>query len=269
MLTQRLIVAIILIPVGLSLVAIGGWPFYLFITLFLGLAAWEYCGLFKVGGFAPAAWLVTGGVVLLTLARGAFGLAGMPVVLAFLTLAAMAYHLFQYERGRDLAATDLVISLAGILYLGFIGPYMLSLRMIDEGKWWFLVALPAVWFADAGAFFIGRRIGRHKMAPRLSPKKSWEGYFGGIVTGILFTALLAGLWHLNAPAVTFWRGALVGLVISVLAPLGDLGESLLKRQFQVKDSGNLLPGHGGAFDRIDSWLWAGVIGFYLIIWLWV
>jgi phosphatidate cytidylyltransferase len=268
-LAQRLIVSILLIPVGLSLVAIGGWPFTLFITLILGVATWEYCGLFKMGGFAPATWLVTGGVVLLALVRYVYGFAGTPVVLAFFTLAVMVYHLFQYEKGRDLAATDLVISMAGILYLGFIGPYMLSLRAIDVGKWWFMVAMPAVWFADAGAFFIGRRIGKHKMSPRLSPKKSWEGYFGGIVTGVLLTALLAGIWHFAAPTVTFWRGALVGLVIAVLSPLGDLGESLLKRQFGVKDSSNILPGHGGVLDRIDSWLWSAVIGFYLITWLWV
>jgi phosphatidate cytidylyltransferase len=268
MLTQRLLVSIILIPVGLSLVAIGGWPFYLFITLILGLAAWEYCGLFKVGGFAPATWLVTGGVILLALARAVYGLAGTEVVLAFCTLVAMAYHLFQYEKGRDPAATDLAISLAGILYLGFIGSYIVSLRVIDQGKWWFLVAMPAVWFADAGAFFMGRRIGKHHLAPRLSPKKSWEGYFSGIVWSIILTAVLSGLWHFVSPSVTFWRGALVGLVISVLAPLGDLGESLLKRQFGVKDSSHILPGHGGVFDRIDSWLWAAVIGFYLITWLW-
>ena len=268
MLTQRLLVSIILIPIGLSLIAIGGWPFYLLIIFFLGVAAYEYCGLFKVGGFAPATWLVTGGVILMAVARAIYGLSGISTMLAFLTLAAMAYHLWQYEKGRDLAATDLVVSLGGILYLGFIGSYMISLRMIDQGKWWFLVALPAVWFADAGAFFIGRLIGKHRMAPRLSPKKSWEGYFSGVVWAIFLTAALAGLWNMVSPGVTFWRGALVGLVISVLAPLGDLGESLLKRQFGVKDSGNLLPGHGGALDRIDSWLWAAVIGFYLITWLW-
>jgi phosphatidate cytidylyltransferase len=258
MLKQRLLVSIILIPIGISLVNIGGWPFNLFIILVLGLAAWEYCGLFKTGGYAPSTLLV----------RPLFGLTGTSAALALLTLALMAYHLINYERGRDQAGTDFAISLGGILYLGFIGAYMIGLRDIEHGKWWFMVALPAVWFADAGAYFVGRKIGRHKMTPRLSPKKSWEGYIAGLFTGVLLTAGLAGLWHFADPVVTAGRGALVGLVVSVLGIFGDLGESMLKRQFGVKDSSNILPGHGGVLDRIDSWLWAAVIGYYLVTWLW-
>jgi phosphatidate cytidylyltransferase len=107
------------------------------------------------------------------------------------------------------------------------------------------------------------------MSPRLSPKKSWEGYFGGILFGALGGALLGYIyptWLGAGPAITPLRGLLLGLVMSILPTLGDLGESMIKRQVGVKDSGNLLPGHGGAFDRIDSWLWAGVISYYIIAW---
>jgi phosphatidate cytidylyltransferase len=118
-----------------------------------------------------------------------------------------------------------------------------------------------------GAYLIGRSMGRHKLAPRLSPKKTWEGYLGGIASSLLCGALLAywfGMILGPEAGFTLQRGLLVGLAMGVLPTLGDLGESLIKRQVGAKDSSHLLPGHGGFFDRIDSWLWAGVIGYYLI-----
>jgi phosphatidate cytidylyltransferase len=126
-------------------------------------------------------------------------------------------------------------------------------------------------FADSGAYFIGKGFGRHQLSPRLSPKKTWEGYFGGIIVGLILTTLLAALiqWSIGPDStITPLRGALVGLVMGVVPTLGDLGESMIKRQMGVKDSGNILPGHGGAFDRVDSWLWAVAIGYYMVVWLW-
>jgi phosphatidate cytidylyltransferase len=108
------------------------------------------------------------------------------------------------------------------------------------------------------------------MTPRLSPKKSWEGYAGGVLFSVIGTALFAAGWQLwlgPESAITPLRGALVGLVMGLAPTLGDLGESMIKRQVGMKDSGTLLPGHGGVFDRIDSWLWAAPLGYYLIVWL--
>jgi phosphatidate cytidylyltransferase len=133
-----------------------------------------------------------------------------------------------------------------------------------------LLVLSAVWIADSGAYFIGRAFGKHKLSPRLSPKKTWEGYLGGVLTGTIGTALMALLFmNLAGPDTTIalWKGALLGLILSVLTTLGDLGESMFKRQVGVKDSSNLIPGHGGVFDRIDSWLWAVAIGYYVIVWI--
>jgi phosphatidate cytidylyltransferase len=128
-----------------------------------------------------------------------------------------------------------------------------------------------IWAADSFAYLVGVRFGRHKIAPRLSPKKSWEGYFGGIVGAVLFSALWAWGWRewVNPAAViTPLRGALLGLAMGIFPVMGDLGESMIKRQFGVKDSGHILPGHGGIFDRIDSWLWALPIAYYIIsLWL--
>jgi phosphatidate cytidylyltransferase len=179
----------------------------------------------------------------------------------------MSVQVFRFARHPKTAATDFCITLAGIFYLGWLGAFFFSLRDLPHGQWWFLVALPAVWLADAGAFLFGRKFGRHRMAPLVSPNKTWEGYIGGIITGTLLTVLLAALWQLAAPAIRIEVAAVLGLVIAMVTPLGDLGESMIKRQFGVKDSSNILPGHGGMMDRIDSWIWAAAIGYYLIMWL--
>ncbi len=268
MLVERLLVTIVLIPFGVGVIALGGPAYALVVTLIIGLAAWEYWRMFSAGGSAPSAVLAIGGAGLLVVSRAVLGFTFSDLLLVVLILAAMAFHLVQFERGRLNAGTDFGITLGGAFYLGWIGAYLISIRDLPAGQWWLLLALPAVWLCDSGAMLIGRRFGKHKLAPRLSPKKTWEGYFGGILFGTLGAALLAVLWHLMAPAVTPARGALLGLVLSILTPLGDLGESMFKRQAGLKDSSNLIPGHGGVFDRIDSWLWAGVIGYYLVTWLW-
>jgi phosphatidate cytidylyltransferase len=186
-------------------------------------------------------------------------------VLSLLVLAAMTWHLVDYERGRDPAATDFTVTTAGILYLGWLGAYLIELRNLENGLWWLLIVLPAVWVADSMAYFIGKGFGKHPLSPRLSPKKTWEGFWGGAVFGTLAGAGLALLWQsLGLLAVTWWQGTLLGFVLAVLTVLGDLGESMLKRQAGLKDSSNIIPGHGGVLDRIDSWLWAGVLGYFFI-----
>jgi len=269
MLAKRLMVIALALPVGAGLIALGGVYFALAITLILGTAGWEYVRLFRMAGFEPSSLLVIGGAAVLVVSRYFWGFDGAEIQISALILLAMAYHLLAFERGRERAATDFSITLAGILYLGWLGAYMVSLRSIPEGKWWVLLVLPAVWAADAGAFIIGRRWGRLKMSPRLSPHKTWEGYAGGIVFGVIVGALIAALWGLVSPVMSPLRGALMGLVLAAVTPLGDLGESMIKRQVGAKDSSNLIPGHGGVLDRIDSWLWAGVIGYTMVNFLWL
>lgn len=270
MLAKRVIVAAILLPIGLALIYYGDWAYALLVALFVGLAAWEYVRIFRTGGFQPAGILVPLGALLLVYGRVRDGFESAPWMITLIILVSMAYHLVAYERGRDQSGTDFGISLAGIFYLGWLGAYLISLRELPEGLWWVLLVLPAVWIADSGAYFIGRGFGRHKLSPRLSPKKTWEGYLGGVLTGTVGTALLALIfmnWTGPDTAITLWKGALLGFVLSVLTTLGDLGESMFKRQAGVKDSSNLIPGHGGVFDRIDSWLWAAAIGYYVIVWV--
>jgi phosphatidate cytidylyltransferase len=274
MLRQRALVAIILLPLGIYLTVLGGLPFTILILIFLGLAAWEYAGLFRAGGFRPAAVLAVVAVAAFVLGRHlnapADPFAWDVPILSLFVLAAMAVHLVDYERGAPFSGTDFAVTLSAGVYLGFAGGYLVTLRERPDGLWWFLTALPAVWFADSGAYFIGRWLGRTPFSPRLSPKKTWEGYLGGVLFGLGGGALMPVILAAFAPGPigpTPAVGAVLGLALAAITPLGDLGQSMIKRQVGIKDSSKLLPGHGGIFDRIDSWIWAGVIGYYLVNWL--
>jgi phosphatidate cytidylyltransferase len=269
---QRAIAGFALLAIGIYPIYAGGLPFLFIILIFFGLAAWEYARLFQAAGFRPAMPLMVAATAAFLLARHFSQPAPLQwdglVTLIFILLA-MTVHLMDYERGAKFSGTDFAITLSGGMYLGFVGGYLIPLRGLPEGVWWFLATLPAVWLADSGAYFVGRSLGRRKMSPRLSPGKTWEGYLGGVIFGTLGNALLCLGWQ-AAPAapdaLTPWSGALIGLVLSLLTPLGDLGQSMLKRQAGIKDSSNILPGHGGIFDRVDSWIWAGAIGYYAIVW---
>jgi phosphatidate cytidylyltransferase len=270
MLRQRVLVTLVLLPVGLWIFALGGWVYAAAMALVLALAAREYGGLFRRGGLRPSQFLLVAGAAALVLARQAWGFDHSPDLLAALALAAMTWHLVDFERGASHSGTDFAVTLGGVTYLGLVGAYLVSLRNLPDGLWWLLISLPAVWIGDSAAYFIGRAYGRHKMAPRLSPKKSWEGYAAGIVGAALAGAGLAALYRVGfhqAPSVTVAAGLVLGLVLGIVTPLGDVGISMMKREMQVKDTGTLLPGHGGVLDRIDSWLWAGVLGYYLALFL--
>jgi phosphatidate cytidylyltransferase len=267
MLRTRILVSLLLLPVGIAAVVIGGFPYYLLIAFVLALAAWEYVILFRSGGFQPAGGFVIFGVLALAVGRAWNDFESAPPLLSFLILAAMVAHLAAFERGAERSGTDYGITLGGILYLGWIGAYLISMRKLPYGEWWLLLVLPAIWAADSGAYFAGRTFGRHRMSPRTSPKKTWEGFVGGVVFATLFGGLLGHLYQTYAvpgSEITLASGLALGLILSLTSVFGDLGESMFKRQVGVKDSGNLLPGHGGVFDRIDSWLWGGVVGFYVI-----
>lgn len=266
MLVRRAITALFLLVFGLPAVLFGGIPYLILIAFFLCFAAWEFVRMFQDVKLAPSGMLVMPGVLAITIARALFPDYDEVLFTAFVLLA-MAVHVFAYERGRDQAAVDFAVTVAGLAYIGWIGAYLIDLRSLPNGGWWLMLALAAVWMADTGAYSIGVAYGRHKMTPRLSPGKSWEGFWAGVFTGTLFGGFLAFAYSTWGPLdITIWEGALLGLALSLLTPLGDLGESLFKRQAGLKDSGNLFPGHGGAFDRIDSWLWGAALGYYLIRW---
>lgn len=265
---RRLITALGLALIGMPAIILGGIFYFLLMVTFLIGAAWEYVHLFRAVKFEPQMQITVGGVALVLIARMFFPEFAMPVFAAAI-LVALAYHLYAYERGRDHAALDFGVTVAGLVYVGWIGAYLLELRNLPEGGWWFMLVMFCVWSGDTGAYSIGRAYGNHKMAPRLSPKKSWEGYaasvFTATITGGFYVYVFSAFGNLTSD-ITIWQGAMMGFLLGALPPLGDLGESMFKRQSGIKDSSDIIPGHGGFFDRIDSWLWGAVIGYYFLVW---
>jgi phosphatidate cytidylyltransferase len=268
MFLQRLIVTIILLPIGLWAMFAGETQFGIMMMIILIIAMWEYTNLFKIGGYKPAVFILLTGTVLFSLTRLFFGQQWVQLIMTGLVLGTMAFHSFAYERGRDESAMDMMISFGGLVYVAFIGSFFIAIRSLPGGDWWMIVVFTSVWWADTGGYFIGKAFGKHRLAPRLSPKKSWEGYLAGIVLALGGSVLLLKIYYLLNlpvdPAITYPRVMLVGAFLSIFPTIGDLGISMLKRYFTVKDSGKILPGHGGMLDRIDSWLWAAAIGYYLI-----
>ncbi len=250
--------------IGVPATIVGGVFFWFFIAALVTIAAWEYTNLMRGAKFEPPQLFVVLGVFVLFFIRTYFP-DYSEATLTGLVLVAMSLHLLAFERGRDAAAGDFAVTLTGLVYLGWLGSYLVKLRELPGGLYWFFLVLPVVWFADSGAYLVGKQIGKHKFSPRLSPKKTWEGYIGGIIFGVFGGMLFAWLWR-EQISVTLLNGAVIGLFMASLTTLGDLGESMLKRQAGIKDSSHILPGHGGVFDRIDTWLWAGALGYYLVSW---
>jgi len=254
--------------IGLPAIMLGGPFFFLVIAVFLTGAAYEFVQMFKVSGVCASEFLTVTGVFVLLGLRAFLPDYALPA-LTFMALAAMTIHLIDFERGREKAALDFSVTLAGLLYLGWLGAYLIDLRAMPDGAWYFMIVMAAVWLADVGAYMIGAAYGRHKMTPRLSPRKSWEGYWAGV-----FTAALSGAFFVYAfktfgsfpGPITPLQGGLMGLALGAITPLGDLGESMIKRQAHMKDSSEVFPGHGGFFDRIDTWIWAGALGFFFVQW---
>ncbi len=168
------------------------------------------------------------------------------------------------------------ITFAGACYIGGTLAFTIVLRQLDTplraapladlgmqpGAAWLSSVLLMTWGGDAVAYFVGRQFGRHPLAPSLSPRKSWEGAAGGLVGSALLG--ICCVWLCGLP-IAFWGGALLGLVTGVAGPIGDLVESMIKRQIGLKDVGSMIPGHGGLLDRIDSILFAVPAGYLLAV----
>ena len=151
--------------------------------------------------------------------------------------------------------------------MGWLLSHFVALRGEADGRNWVLFALFTTFASDSAAFFIGRAWGRHHLAPHISPRKTWEGAVAAVLGAIIVSLLFTLRTPLQAPFDYWWQAILLGLAVSVFGQLGDLVESLLKRNMGVKDSGKAMPGHGGFLDRMDSVVFAGIVVYYYVIWL--
>ena len=169
------------------------------------------------------------------------------------------------ERNNDIAVRARVYAILGPIYVGFLLAHVLMLRGLEDGadssRDWLLFGVLVTFATDTGAFFTGRAVGRRQMAPSISPNKTWEGAIGGFTWAVVVAVALWALLQLSVP---LWQGAVVGACIGVVAQIGDLAESRFKRDTGVKDTGGILPGHGGILDRLDSIVFSIPVVYYLV-----
>jgi phosphatidate cytidylyltransferase len=190
-----------------------------------------------------------------------------PSLLGSAIVLPLVWLFFVPPKGRALVSW--AWTLAGILYMGWMLGHYVALRELDQGKGWVIFALFSTFACDTAAFFIGRTWGRRPLAPTISPGKTWEGAVGGFMAALAAALILYTLLDVTGLSlpISYAQTILLGCLIGLFAQLGDLLESLLKRRAGVKDSGSLIPGHGGILDRIDSLVFIGVIVYYYVIWV--
>jgi phosphatidate cytidylyltransferase len=260
-LRRRVLTAVVALPACVALLWLGGWPASALFSVASALACWEFLRLARAQRGLPDAFALAAAAVLPWLPLWAPASAA---VLALLLVGASSFVAWGWHVVRqDVtgAASDAPLVPQALVFCG-LGPFFLaSLRAGDAGWEWSLAVVAATFANDTGAYAVGRWRGRHRLAPKVSPGKTWEGAAGGALASMLVAAGAVAWW----PHAFRVRDALVLAVsCAFLGPLGDLSKSALKRARGVKDAGAILPGHGGMLDRIDAlvvnvpvfWAWA-------------
>jgi phosphatidate cytidylyltransferase len=259
-LIQRVLSSIVLIPVVLWATYRGGAWFAAVVAVAALLAGYEFYNIVQKRGFRPshAAGLTWIAFLLLDSyypnreiwRLGAAAMVALPMVWQVL------------HRDTEGFLANWALTLAGALYVGGLSGHMISLRNLVRGLEWMALVFVATWTCDSAAYFAGTWWGKHPFFAHISPRKTWEGALGGCAVGLLCTAVV-GRWM----GLPLWQGVMLGALLVLGATFGDLAESLIKRQVGVKDSGALIPGHGGMLDRIDSLLFVGTIMYYFVKWV--
>jgi phosphatidate cytidylyltransferase len=273
---KRILTALILIPFALLVVFL--WPEHpwLFTPVVAGIAAlvaWEFLGLAHASGATPPRVAVIVAILVLFAGSMIWGQGDQTVaLLGILSLALLVYCTF--TRPVEQMMADAATSVFCLIYVGMTLVTLPALREQPNGTSLLAFLLSVVWAGDIAALYVGRALGRHKMAIALSPNKTWEGAIGSVVGSLLATGALLALAYLfeekfNQAWLSFsggawWYWLLLAVVVNIAAQVGDLVESALKRSAGVKDSGTLLPGHGGVLDRLDALLLAAPALWYAL-----
>lgn len=265
-LTRRLLTAAVGVPLVIACSLVGGIAFLLAVNFVIGVGLFEFYRMLEAKGIRPyktvgvAAGLVVAWYVYF---KGGFYSSLFITLVVFII---MVLELFRRDGG--LAVFHISSTLFGVFYVGWLGSHIILLRLLGEnvpgddlGGFFVILAFALAWGADTGAYFLGHVFGRRKLLPRVSPKKSIEGAVGGLIFGVI-VALIAKATF--ASFLTFGDVAALGLIAPVMATLGDLVESLLKRDVRIKDTSQALPGHGGVLDRFDSVLFVAPFVYYYL-----
>jgi phosphatidate cytidylyltransferase len=257
---SRVLVGIIGLPVVLGLVWLGGWWLAALVLLASLVAVHEFVTVSRpLRPLAPALYLgVTLSLVLAQTSGTAWMLGGMLATFVF------AFAASALAKTRAPSTVAIAATVLGAGWIGFGLGHLLLLRDVHQhGRLLAFAVLLTVWAADTFAYFGGRLLGRHKLAPSLSPGKTWEGFVIGSLAGV-FVSFVA-LYDTRHTYLSIWQAVVLGIVVVLASVAGDLFESMLKRDMQVKDTGRLLGGHGGILDRVDALLFAGPAAYYLVL----
>ncbi len=275
-LRQRVLTAVVLLPPVVGVIYWGTWPLVVLIAVSVAVCLLELYGALKHSGYQPRAAVGLSTALLLCAAAAlqgstSFDITGAALALGLLFAIITEMPRRQHQRGLE----NWALTFASACYIGWLMSHYILLRRLEtplEPGWlsflqlapgaaWVYLVLMITWLQDTMAFFVGRSFGRHRMSRYISPQKSWEGAAGGILSAML-GAMLA-VPALGLP-IGYPAAALLGTMGGSAGLLGDLAESWIKRQIGIKDISNLMPGHGGIFDRADSMLFTAPILYYLI-----
>lgn len=244
----RVASAAVLAPGIVAAAWFGGWPYLVVIAIGVALLAIEWGGMSAPVAPTRVAAAVAAAVLIAVFVgyRGDFIWAWGAIALTAAGAAVIARGVA--ERPADAAY--------GVLYIAPAALSLVWLRSTDQGHWWVMMLFAATWAADIGAFAVGSTLKGPKLWPRFSPNKTWSGFAGGLAAATAAGSLMASL---PAFQLSIWAAAFIGLTVGLATMGGDLWESALKRRFGVKDSGDLIPGHGGLLDRVDGLMFAVVV----------
>lgn len=262
MLKQRVISALLGIPVIVAFLLLGKYFFALLVAVIVTVSLDELYSILTLRDFKPNVLLGTVGGVLLVAAALFGGTTGITATLTVLLVAALMWQVL-----RQTSVTDTALTLTGLLYVGVTLSHMILHYNLAYGLVGVLIVFIGTWVSDIAAYGLGSAIGKRKIAPSISANKTLEGLLAGIITPAIIVAILFLLPWLpfaqeQGMLLAFIIGLGMGLIIGVVAPIGDLVESRIKREMRVKDSGAIIPGHGGFLDRFDSLMLTSVAGYY-------
>lgn len=258
MFRTRVVTAIIGIPVLLGVLYLGGIYWQTFLALAAVIAFYEFARMMAVNHLEP---LLIPGVLLLLLLLFKPTPYLFPGIFAILVLTVV----FTIRKYPAINVMNLSISLFGASYIGFLLSYAIDIFALPQPFLVILLALILTWASDTGAYCAGKLWGRHKMTPGLSPNKTWEGAVGGLI--LCAVAAMAFFLITDMHTVNLAYALALGISASILGQFGDLFISGVKRYFQVKDSGKILPGHGGILDRLDSFLLVVPLVYYYAVYI--
>lgn len=262
MLKKRVIFSFIILPFVIAAVWFGEPWLPILVTGWGLVAAWEFYRLVRTNKIPTLTYFGMLWILLFTLSPYYQYSFTLPALLSTAIIIPLIYFLFR--RNKEQAFTGWVWTLAGIMYIGWLLSYWVAIRGLPDGRNWVFMGLLVTFSSDSAAYLIGRKWGKHYLAPAVSPKKTWEGAIAGVCGAIIISLLFLLPTPLQLPF-QWWQAIVLGIAVSVFGQFGDLAKSLFKRNMGVKDSSKLIPGHGGFLDRIDSIAFAGVVIYYYVM----